>query len=398
MSSSPEMMPYKLDITDVEAKAARMQDLLGKIASGRAAKQDTSELEKQLLGEMEAMSKSTGKTKEADSAIQTLVKQKEKLGSVVGLLGGQFGGLIGQLGNVIELFVVFGTVAAVPAALIAGVTALVGLYNSQAAAMKEAADEAERLLEAQKKLSEAGRSEEDTIRPQLEAAGVYGKTTETLKRAVALAAGGVGSKEDAIQQAIFESIGLSEEDAAAAMRGRLLGADVGLGADRRENIGKLRRAAAAGRSSAGAAAYEAHRFETEGAGRQWAQGIRTTDVSTTQFGPALRRFVEEKKLPQDVADELAKTLRTGESSMTRYWSGGGPTSGITQTAASLADELVAEFKRRGLTISDSEREQGPTYIYQTNIQTANMGAGAPWASPHDEGHKSAPGSNSLQRR
>ncbi len=220
MSSSPEIMSYKLDITDVEAKAARMQDLLGKIASGRAAKQDTSELEKQLLGEMDALSKSTGKTKEAESAIQTLVRQKEKLGSVVSVLGGQFGGIVGQLGNIVELFVSFGAAAVVPAATVASLAALTLGYNQLADAIRRAVEERDRLADREKSEIEKGISLQASMVKEREAIGIVDDGHRAAQRVVEL--GRQGWDRDVAKVAVNAGDvlgGISPEEEQAVMAG-----------------------------------------------------------------------------------------------------------------------------------------------------------------------------------
>lgn len=224
VSSSPEILPYRLDITDVEAKAARMQDLLGKIASGRATGQDTSELEKQLLREMEAMSKSTGKTKEADSAIKQLVSQKEKLSSVVSLLGGQFGGIIGQLGNIVELFFVFGKAAVLPATAIASVTAMAVGYNQLADSIKRVIEERDKLAEREKSEVEKGIGLQAQVTKERAAIGIFDDGLKATQDIISL--GRQGFDRDLAKMAVNASSllgGLSPEDQRAVMAGFLAG-------------------------------------------------------------------------------------------------------------------------------------------------------------------------------
>jgi len=374
MASSPEILPYKLDITDVEAKAARMVDLMQKIAAGRAAKTDTSEFERQLESEMVLLNRSKGKTEESANAVQTLVKSKEKLGSVVGLLGGQFGGMIGQLGNVIELFIALGAAAAVPAAVIAGITLVVGLLNQQAEAARKAAEEVKKLDDAEKQRRDAGKAAALAFNQKAEAAGIFGYGAAGEDRAVQLMKDGV-SRDLAEFQSIAEQLGLSEQDAAAAARGKLVGGDAGLGRDQNLNRRKLAALIRLGNQQQAIDAMSGHVASTGEAAAQEAAGLQTRDVSTTNYAGELNRFIAERNLPADVAQGLRDTIRTGKP--TDYSNLDAQSYFIAQRI----DRLAEEFRSNGLQRSEQPPPQQIFYVNQNFIQTQTIGAGGVMTTP-----------------
>ena len=80
MAQKKEVLRYEAEISDAEQK-------IGK------------------LGEVEeaALGKGKKKSEEAASATEDLTKQKEKLGAAVRMTGAQFGGAVGDIGNLVEL-------------------------------------------------------------------------------------------------------------------------------------------------------------------------------------------------------------------------------------------------------------------------------------------------------
>ncbi|GAG44833.1 unnamed protein product, partial [marine sediment metagenome] len=77
MPGEEEILTYTLDVSDVEAKAGRLQELLEQIKAKRAAREDTSELEAQAGKEIDALGKLADKEQETAGATGDLVKQKD---------------------------------------------------------------------------------------------------------------------------------------------------------------------------------------------------------------------------------------------------------------------------------------------------------------------------------
>lgn len=145
MATEREILRYELDITDAEAKAARLQELLAQMATKKAAGEDTTELEQRVNAEMDGLGK-LAKAKEEDlGAGEKLLSQKEKLASVITVLGGSFGGTAGQLGGLVEMMLRGGAAAAGLAGAVAGLTLLVQAYRSIQEEARKAAEGQEKL-------------------------------------------------------------------------------------------------------------------------------------------------------------------------------------------------------------------------------------------------------------
>lgn len=122
--------------------------LTEEITAKRAAGQDVSELEVKLGREVDALGKLGQKEKEAAGETENLLRQKDKLANVVSVLGGRFGGLVGQLGGVVEMMMRGGKAALGLGAGLAVVTTLITAYQRFTAAVKRAVEEQERLNQA----------------------------------------------------------------------------------------------------------------------------------------------------------------------------------------------------------------------------------------------------------
>ncbi len=148
MGQETEVFRAELDVTDVEKKAERVQQLFTQIKQGKGRGEDVTALEKQLHVELDGLTKLGRQEKKTADATGDLIKQKEKLGAVVRSLGGNFSGLIGDLGGVVELLLQSGPAGAAAAAGMAGIAVVVGLYRSFN-------EELERAIELTKKLEAA---------------------------------------------------------------------------------------------------------------------------------------------------------------------------------------------------------------------------------------------------
>lgn len=126
MPEEREILRYELDISDAERKAEDLQRTLANIETTRASGGDSSSLEKQAIREGEALGALTGKAEETGEATKDLLRQKEKLGAVVRILGGRFGGMVSDMASVVELMkansAAAGVLGAALAALAIGAT------------------------------------------------------------------------------------------------------------------------------------------------------------------------------------------------------------------------------------------------------------------------------------
>jgi len=148
MPGEEEILKYTLDIGDVEAKGQRLQELLEQIKAKRAAKEDTSELEAQVGKEIDGLGKLADKEQEAAGTTEELTKQKDKLSSVMRVLGSQSAGMVGDLGGVVELLMQGGKNALMFGGALAGITAGVMAVQKLRDALREAREEQEKLNQA----------------------------------------------------------------------------------------------------------------------------------------------------------------------------------------------------------------------------------------------------------
>ncbi len=172
MADSPkEILSYKLDLAEVESGARRMQALLAEISTRKAAGQETLGLEEQLQREAAAMGRLAPQAKQAESATAGLLKEKEKLASVVGLLGGQFGGMLGQLANVVAMIGTGGKLLIGFGAALAGITAGVEAYRQFSQSIKEAVEQQEKLNAAIEEANRLRLGRAESIAAELAKAG-----------------------------------------------------------------------------------------------------------------------------------------------------------------------------------------------------------------------------------
>ncbi len=373
-----EQMRFQLDITDVEAKAARILDLLQKIAAGRTAGQSTSELETQLEAEFKSLEKSTGKTKEATSAIQELTRSKEKLGSVVGLLGGQFGGVVGQIGNVVELLMSGAKFGVVAAAVIAAVTLVTSAISSLRQQAAEARKEIERLREAEDRRRDAGVSEFEALANRALRSGVTGATRGIQVRAKDLRDKQGFPQDTAEYVAIAEQIlGDSTHAEELAAFYALSGSDTSLGLNQTENVQKLRGGIRVGGRPDVLSGWRAYLSDMREAARAQAAGVSVPDPR--EF--ALRALRERENLNDVDVSAIRGLLNAPEEGVVSgYGLGGG---GFGAFASGFfgeddgQDRIEGGTRTRGALLGFARRlrsEGQPTervIVNQTNIGTVH---------------------------
>ncbi|HUU97084.1 MAG TPA: hypothetical protein VM487_15200 [Phycisphaerae bacterium] len=140
MPSEEEILKYTLDVSDVEAKAGRLNELLEQIKAKRAAGGDASELEAQVGKELDGLGKLADKEKEAAGATEDLLGQKQKLTAVVRLLGGEFSRVVGNLGGVVALLTSMGPAAAGATAALVGISVVTAGYQKFNEELQKAID------------------------------------------------------------------------------------------------------------------------------------------------------------------------------------------------------------------------------------------------------------------
>jgi len=138
MPSEEEILKYVIDKSQAEAQLDQLQQRLEEFKAKRAAGEDTSEIEAQINKQITGLGKLADKEQETAGATEDLVKQKDKLSSVMRVLGGQSAGMVGDLGGVIELLMSMGPAAAGAAGALAGITLATAAYQKFNEEMKEA--------------------------------------------------------------------------------------------------------------------------------------------------------------------------------------------------------------------------------------------------------------------
>lgn len=141
MADEKEILRYQLDISDVEAKAARIQQLVADIARTQAGGGNTAELEATLGREVVGLANFARESNRAGGAAGELIRNKQKLAAVVAMTGGEFGGLVSRLGTVVTLLLSMGPAVAGVAAGLAGLSIAQGVWRG-------IAEEAERARKA----------------------------------------------------------------------------------------------------------------------------------------------------------------------------------------------------------------------------------------------------------
>jgi hypothetical protein len=221
MAAEEEILKYRLDVSDVEAKAQRLNELLEQIKAKQTTGGDTSELEAQFGREFEGLGRLISKQKEGAGSAEELIKQKEKLAAVTRVLGGNFSGMVGDLGGIIELMLSATPAAAGMAAALAGITFAVKAikeYRAEVEALEAKLKEMEQARREaggelggpferiQRDLAAAGRLDTGTARQGLDIAIGYGKMGLPMDIAAGLAvptllAGATGEQRTALAAA-----------------------------------------------------------------------------------------------------------------------------------------------------------------------------------------------------
>ena len=240
MGEQREVLRYELDITDVESKTRKMEELLVQLKAKRAAGDDTSELEAQISREADSLTNVTKAWRRCGDATEDVIRQKDKLAQTVSLLGGRFGGLVGQLGSVAELLVSAGRAAIGFTVALAGVTGVIAIYQKLRDELRKTVEEQERLNEAQRQGKREQMGTAATIAEGLADLGAGGRANEDaawdMKRELMRQYG--FSPEEAQRAAVMATAaGIGRPEEAAALSGLMRsGARVASGEDARRAV------------------------------------------------------------------------------------------------------------------------------------------------------------------
>ncbi len=383
MAGQPnEVMRFVLDMSDVQAKAARMQTLLEEIGRGRAAGADVTGLEEQLDRELKGLAQSTGKTKEAQSAIDQLIGGKEKLASVVGLLGGQFGGYIGQFANLAALARSSSRATLTVAAMLAGLTAIKTIIDTIGSGAKDATKSLDDVGRAEQ-LRQAAANTREAFIEKRRSAGIVGGIGEAMRESRAFQAEEVPIPREVaefgvIAGDILERFGeRTDENVRAAMAGFVAGGNrFSFSANQRDQLRELRQVMQLGRSPA---AQDALRNYSRDMSLATQQGLLSSaENSEIEREAELQRIAREEGLGTKDVEYIRRLMARGNDdplSVQEFPQVFGIYRGQAyarkpEGAGKLAPELV-EIARR---VRAYQRPQTPEIVVNvTNLQTQYVG-------------------------
>ena len=176
MAKKRDVYEVDLDIAAVEKKAARLAQLVEDLKAKRASGQDASKLEEAVNKELDGIGKLAKAEKEQAGATEELVQQKDKLAGTIGILSGQMGGFIGQLGTVGELMLSGSRAAVAFGGGLAAITGIVAAVQALAASWREVKEEAEAADKAARQYRAGVRDANAPIAEQLQALGILSDT------------------------------------------------------------------------------------------------------------------------------------------------------------------------------------------------------------------------------
>ncbi len=226
MAEEKDILKYELDITDVRQKMGELTRLLDQLEKSRATgAKENDPLERQVRSELRAVGDFGVQADRTTLTLENLIRSKRDLGDVVGLLGGQFRGLLGDMTGPIELFMRLGQSAGPIIAVVAAITLAVKGLEAWRDAARKAAEEQERLNKAKAELEKTGISLRTEVAESLRAAGVDpGMTNFTMGRLSQF--GGMGARRSialpaAVAESFMAGIGspLSPEQQSALLSG-----------------------------------------------------------------------------------------------------------------------------------------------------------------------------------
>jgi hypothetical protein len=241
MAGEEEILKFTIDKSDADAKLADLEQRLENLKAKQAAGQDTSELEAQFAKEADGLERIAKREKEGAGATEDLVKQKEKLTAVISSLGGQFSGLAGNLGSVIELMLKGSHTAIGLGAALAAITLAISLYQKLKDSIKESVEEQQRLNEAVAEGNREAAERGATLAEQLLSRGGITRFEDASRMADALSKGyGFRPEQAQAAAALGTMAGVSVEDAAVLAVARIQGVQLATPEDAQRFLAQAR--------------------------------------------------------------------------------------------------------------------------------------------------------------
>jgi len=158
-----------------------VQARVDEIAQARRGGQEAGALEAALGRELEGLGQVAQAQQQAAGAAGALTRQKQRLSGVVGLLGGQFGGMINRVGYVVELLLAGSKATLAFGAGLAGLTVGVSAINAVRDALREARAEQERFNQA---VTDRKRAERGALDEAVQGLGRFGLQDERGEQAL----------------------------------------------------------------------------------------------------------------------------------------------------------------------------------------------------------------------
>jgi len=239
MPDETEIFRLDLDTSQIERKAARVEQIVADIKTKRGKGEDVSDLEQSLNKELDSLGQLAQQEKRATTTTEDLVKQKEKLAAAMRMVGSQSSGLVGDLGGVIEL-VMNGQRAVIGlAGALAALGAVVGVVQHVRAEFQKLREEQERIDQTYQKMKQGFMDTSLAMAETLQKTGTLTDETWQASQSLFKALTARFGRDVARQIAPLAAMeGVSGQEAALAAQLQLMGARFEPG-EMREGLAKL---------------------------------------------------------------------------------------------------------------------------------------------------------------
>ncbi|MGD8450695.1 MAG: hypothetical protein PVJ57_02655 [Phycisphaerae bacterium] len=341
MAEEKELLKVELDVAEALARAEKLKQTLEELDKVRAAGGDTTGLEARLNQEVNALGAVVVQQKQNAGTTEEVIRQKEKLASVVTMLGGRFGGLVGQLASVGELLLQMGPAVGVVAGTLAGTTAIVAGWQAVNRELKEAAERLEHFRRAKEEVVKGEMSPLRQIEGDLLKMGLLeqGRAEKVYDYALAMMSQGVPKdlalsiapeahaaglpSQSASILAMAKAAGVEIADTPRAMKT----ADERMSAESRLLFSQqlvAMRTTLTGRDAIGEAA-NMRRMKEDDPGNWLAYMGGTTDVRTLEFAKRMG-LLDPEAGRQDVSKKMGELARArgGRRRLRNYLAGRSP--------------------------------------------------------------------------
>lgn len=219
MAEEKNVYKFEFDISELEGKAKRVQELLDQITKGRAEGKNTAELEQRLMREFEGMEKFAKGAKHAKDETGEFKGKVDELSSGMQIFGGAIGGTLGNLGNFVHMLSTGGKASAAIVAALVSLAAGSAIYKQLARDAREAAMAIESVADAQRKQRDQALTFQERVAQDANKVGIYGGARSLAAEAGAMSVTGIPE-----QAAIFATLasklgGLTDEDTQRLLAG-----------------------------------------------------------------------------------------------------------------------------------------------------------------------------------